>query len=346
MNTINHTTTIKVLSSKTCYVNHFALRQCPNGDAQWHDAHLEFNPDSRDYDWLVVYHDLPNPVEMLACPRAQTILVTHEPSAIKTYGADFCRQFGYALTCHPEINLPHPRRISMHPGSMWIYGADFYEAAPADKFSYNNMRWRPPPQKNKLISTVCSDKKQKHTLHFRRYLFTQAIKARISAMEIFGHGVRQINQKADALDDYRYHLTIENVICPHHWTEKLADAFLGFCLPFYIGAPNAADYFPPQSFIPLDINDIDGATKTIQRAIDNNEYEKRLPHIIEARRRVMEEHNLYAMLARTIINLPAIASNVSHNEKIYSRRALVSRNPFVAARYLREKWTTSKRAII
>ena len=51
------------------------------------------------------------------------------------------------------------------------------------------------------------------------------------------------------------HIAVENHIAPHHWTEKLSDSFLGYCLPFYIGCPNAADYFPEQSFIGLDIED-------------------------------------------------------------------------------------------
>lgn len=223
----------------------------------------------------------------------------------------------------------------MQPGSMWIYGADFYETAPPGKFTYNNMKSRTPPQKTKTISTVCSDKKQKHTLHFRRRTFTQELKKRIPEMEVFGHGVRQTNQKADALDNYRYHLAVENDICPHYWTEKLADAFLGFWLSFYCGAPNAADYFPPESFIPVDIGDISGAEKTIKRAINNNEYEKRLPHILEARRRVLDEHNLYPMLVREIPKLPARRGKPGGI--IYPCHALLKRNPLTAVRYFCEK---------
>ncbi len=333
-------TVVKILSEKTCYVNYYALRQCPGGIPEWKNARLEFDPAARDYDWLAVYHDL-RATETLSCPRAQTVLITHEPPVIKTYGKDFCAQFGHVFTCHRENDLPHSRRTAMQPGSMWIYGADFYETAPPEKFSYDNMKSRPPPQKTKMLSTVCSDKKQKHTLHFRRWGFTQQLKTRIPEIEIFGHGVRVINQKADALDDYRYHLAVENDICPHYWTEKLSDAFLGFCLPFYIGAPNAADYFPPESFIPIDIGDIDGAEKIIKTAIANNEYEKRLPHILEARRRVLEEHNLYAMLAREIPKLPRGAGDIG--EKIIPRRALLRKNPLISIRYLCEKAKTRMR---
>ena len=48
----------------------------------------------KNYDWLVVYDDLPpggnerltQNVENLACPSANTVLLTYEPSSIKFYG--------------------------------------------------------------------------------------------------------------------------------------------------------------------------------------------------------------------------------------------------------------------
>lgn len=340
MNATGRKPVIKLLSSKVTYVNHYALRQCPGGIPEWESARLELDPAARDYDWLVVYHDLPAP-ETVACPADQTILITHEPPAVKTYGADYGGQFGYVMTCHREADLPHPRHIPMHPGSMWFYGAEFYGAAPAGKFSYDSMHSQPPPEKSKMLSTVCSSKQQKHTLHHRRWMFTQELKKRLPELEIFGHGVREISQKADAVDDYRYHLTIENDHCPHYWTEKLADAFLGFCLPLYSGAPNTADYFPPESYIPIDLADAGGAERIIKDAIANNEYEKRLPHILEARRRILEEHNLYAMLAREIPKLPRSDSEGGHT--IYPRHTLLKRSPRIALRYVREKVRGRKR---
>jgi len=33
---------------------------------------------------------------------------------------------------------------------------------------------------------------------------------------------RKLDDKADCLLDYRYHIAIENYVGEHHWTEKLA----------------------------------------------------------------------------------------------------------------------------
>ncbi len=273
---------------------------------------------------------------MLQCPPENTVFVTHEPSAIKTYGKDFSAQFEWLLSCHEDWALSHPKRVPMQPGSLWIYGADYYNPSYRGRYGYDEMKNTSPPDKSRVLSTVCSDKKMRHTLHWQRYQLTKRLSLAMAEMDWFGHGVNLIDQKADALDKYRYHLAVENYICPDYWTEKLSDAFLGYALPFYCGAPNAADYFPPKSFIPIDISDFDGALEAIRRAIADGEYEKRLPYIIEARRQVLEEHNLYAMLARMV--------NKWHHNKtsttggvLYSRYQLMRKKPLVAGRYLFEK---------
>jgi len=94
-------------------------------------------------------------------------------------------------------------------------------------------------------------------------------------MEIFGHGVNPINDKAETLDPYQYHLTVENHVYPHHLTEKLPDAFLGYTVPFYHWCPNAADYFPRGSFIPIDMTDFDSTVDIIRSTLANKEYNDR-----------------------------------------------------------------------
>ena len=109
-----------------------------------------------------------------------------------------------------------------------------------------------------------------------------------------------MNDKAEALDSYQFHIAVENHVYDHHITEKLPDAFLGYTLPFYHGAPNTEEYFPKESFIPIDINDYKRSREIIRFHLENNEYEDRLPFIIEARRRVLEEQNLFGIIASKI----------------------------------------------
>lgn len=299
-----------------------------------------FEQESRNYDWLVVYDDLPRkpgarqPMweESLACPRERTLLVTTEPSSIKLYGRGFLQQFGWVLSSQEPRYISHPRLIHRQAGLVWFYGA-------ADgRGTHDALVARSEPMpKPKELSTVCSMKAMGHTLHGQRVRFTRRLKADLAGMEIFGHGVRPIADKADALDDFRYHIAIENHVAPHHWTEKLADPFLGFCLPFYHGAPNVADYFPDDSFIPIDIRKYGEARETIERAIRDNEWERRLPAIIEARRRVLAEHGTFPQLARLIEERHGHPAGGMDGGSILSRRLWRARHPVRAVGLLAEK---------
>lgn len=300
-----------------------------------------FRRDVRDYDWLVVYDDMPSskgerfPLwrEHLSCPRENTILVTAEPSTIKVYGKAFLSQFGHVLTSQEPWALKHPGAIRSQCGLLWFYGKPFSEAAA-----------RFPGEKSAMISTVCSSKRQNHTLHSLRHEFTQQLKAAMPELEVFGHGHRFIETKVEALDPFRYHLAIENHSAPHHWTEKLADAFLGGCLPFYHGCGNIFDYFPEESLIPLDIRDAEGSIAAIGEAMRNGEYEKRLPAIREARRLVLEEYSTFPMLARLVSRLPQSHRKPTGSESILSRHAWRRAHPFAAAAYGIERVIVSMRA--
>lgn len=314
----------------------------PGASTRVGDCEFILKRDERDYDWLAVYDDLP-PVpnegfahwaELLACPRERTLLITTEPSAVKTYGKGFLRQFGHVLTSQEPWAVPHPGVVHRQCGLIRFYEGSHDEIAAA-----------PVPEKTALFSTVCSSKQQRHTLHHARYAFTQRLKTAIPELEIFGHGVRSIDRKRDVLDPYRYHLAIENHVAPHHWTEKLADAFLGHCLCFYHGAPDAADYFPAESFIPINIHRFDESVATIREAIASDQYGRRLPAIIEARRLVLERWGTFPNLADVIQSLHPLtnAAKTLPRAHILSRHAWRSAHPLGALALLGEKTLTRAR---
>jgi len=321
------------------------LRQLPHMKPEWGGCAFTFDPDARAYDWLVVYDDLPpvkgerfsDRVEDLACAPRNTLLITTEPSAIKTYGSAYTDQFGHVLTSQEPEFLRHPGRVFSNPAFQWFYGMGPNHLIPFDELAAAT-----PPEKPHPVATICSIKQQRHTLHRRRYDFTQALKAALPEMDIFGRGVRPIDDKAEAILPYRYHVTIENQVAAHHWTEKLADAFLGFAVPIYCGAPNAAEYFPEESFIPFDLDD-PGAIDAIVRAVRAEDYEKRLPHVLEARRRVLYEHNIFAVLARLIPTLHVPGGPPGGRTEIMARHAIRRRHPILGARTLFEKGLTRAR---
>ena len=304
------------------------LRQFPGRTPRWGRCEFVFDPELDEYDWLVVYDDLPSRrgerfsgrCEQLACPPSNTLLVTGEPSSVKIYGAAFLRQFGVVLTSQEPWVIRHPGAVYSQAGLRWYYGITKTSAR-----DYDALAATPPPSKTGLVSVVCSAKQQRHTLHHRRYQFVQQLRGLLPDLEVFGHGVRPIDDKAEALDPFRYHIAIENHLAPHHWTEKLADCFLGWTLPVYYGCPNATDYFPAESILAIDINKPEEAAEIIRAAIANNEYERRLPAIAEARRRVLEEYNLFAMLSRLIEQHHQ--PNSQPGGRLFSRHALRRARP-------------------
>lgn len=307
-------------------------RQLSAGFAQRHGVTFTFDLDARDYHWLAVYENMPPAgderrsmrVEKLACAPQNTILFTTEPSGIKIYNRSYTRQFGYVVTSQEPFALRHPGRVYSQAGLRWFYGNGSQHLMTADEIAGHF------PEKTKVIGTVCSTKRQGHTLHRLRYDFTQAMATKMPDLDVFGRGHRPVDDKAESIDPYKYHLAIENHLAPHHFTEKLADPFLGLSLPFYFGAPNAADYFPAESFIAIDIRKPDEAFAIMRAAIDNGEYEKRLPAIIEARRRVLEEHNILTLIAR-IVAQNGTAAHGNGTAVLKSQRASREGHPLLTA---------------
>jgi hypothetical protein len=276
-----------------------------------------FDPLDNEYDWLVVIDDItkviPNRTEILNCPKENTIFVTTEPSSITKYGKGFVNQFNFLITNQPKEDLPHPNAIRSQTGNVWFYGRSLDEILNISELS-----------KTKKISTVCSNKQQGHTIHKLRYDFTKILEEEIPELDRFGKGYNWIDIKADAIDDYEFHVAIENHYAPNVWTEKLADTFLGYAVPIYYGCPNVYDYFPEDSIILIDIYDVESSIKKIKKIISTpGEYERRLPAVKEARRRVIEEYNLLEMINKIVTeNKNKEQSELSFKNKIYNRRKM------------------------
>jgi hypothetical protein len=262
-----------------------------------------FDPQARSYDWLAVYDNLPSlakerfsaRVEILPCPQENTILLTSEPSPIKTYGRAFTSQFGHVISSQETWAIRHSRQAYQQGGLRWLYGIGGRHLQTVDEIAAHL-----PVIKTRHVSIICSAKRNTQALHRKRLMFSMELARLMPELDLFGRGIRPIDDKAEALDPYRYHVVIENYRAPHHWTEKLADAFLGCTLPFYYGAPNAGDYFPEQSFIAIDLKSPSEVARRIRAAIVDNEYAQRMPFILEARRRVIEEYNMISLIAHHV----------------------------------------------
>ncbi len=103
-----------------------------------------------------------------------------------------------------------------------------------------------PPEKTMALSTICSNK-QLTQGHKARLDFLEDLNQHLgSDFSMYGYGRTPVVDKWDALWPYHYHLVVENTCIKDYWSEKLADAFLAFCMPIVWGCTNLNDYFPPR----------------------------------------------------------------------------------------------------
>ena len=264
------------------------------------------------YDWLVVFDEMPIKSEILRCPREQTILCTWEPVSIKSYSKAYTRQFGHLLTNRPS-------EAENHPG--YHLGRGYFPW-----FVRNFPKRGETLPKPMTVSAVCSSKQMKHTCHRGRFQLVQTLAREIPDFDWFGKGIRPLARKDDALLPYKYHVAVENHIAPHHWTEKFADAILCECLPVYAGDPTLTEIFPKECFIPIPIDDPAESVRIVKEAIANGEYEKRREAILEAKRLILTKYNFWRQVIEVIESTQPSTFNLQPSVCIYARKELRKRS--------------------
>lgn len=295
-------------------------KQLPNNSDTWGECQFIFDNESLNYDYLVVIDDLSrklgSPPEVLACPDENTLLVTTEPPTITRYGKNFCRQFEWILTTHPAEVLSHPNRIFSHTGNFWFNGHSFSELVTSRD-----------TEKSNLLSTVCSNKSQRHTLHAKRLDFTEWLCTKLPELIRYGHGFHFLEHKHTALDSFQFHLAVENYIGPHHWTEKFSDPILSHCIPIYYGCPNIDDYFPSEAYLKINIQEREiSLSKILELIYDPSSYQKRLSAVLEAKHLILHKYNLMFMIHDHVCSTYN-SSKMKSKRRIYGRKQIRLMNP-------------------
>jgi len=307
-------------------------RRIMPGDGVVDGVSFSLDRHEREYDWLAVYSDFVGHTrfmpasERLGCHPDNTLLMTHEPPSVKRYNSGYAGQFNWVLSCHDSSCLMHPRLFPSHPASPWFYPGRYGELLDA-----------PPPEKVSALSTVCSDKSMSHTLHKDRVAFTRRLAREIPEMAVYGKIGEPLGDKREAIAPYRMHLAIENHVGRNHWTEKLADAFLGCCLPLYCGCSNVFDFFPEESLIPVDVFRFGESCERIRKAMRDDEYAKRFPAVREARRRVLAEHNLFVVIAKFVRERHSPKRRPASARRIWNHSATVRINPVEGVSHVVQK---------
>ncbi|MDI9371019.1 MAG: hypothetical protein GX181_07635 [Synergistaceae bacterium] len=279
------------------------LLQTPGGEGMWDGVRFTTDPSCDEADAWVVYEGLTRRTTVV-CPPSRTILATGEPPMIKSYPEAFTAQFARVLTCHA---LSHPGIVARQQALPWHYGREF-DVAGGERFveSYDTLAGSSPFEgKTGLISVVCSAKRGREGHRIRDEFVSYLERIQIPGLDIFGTGRQRVAAcKRDAIMPYRYHIVMENSVCPHYWTEKLADCYLGGAFPFYWGCPNLEEYFSSGAFAPIDIERPEEAVGVMLEAMESGVFERSAPLLRESRELVLNRYNLFPTLVSMLAEMP------------------------------------------
>jgi hypothetical protein len=291
------------------------LRQTDDGAGRHRETVVCVNRSEDRADLLVVFDDPHAPLATTLPPERRILFMT-EPPEVKVYPPVYLRHFGLVVSPYKPWKYDGKLLIGQ-PCLNWRFGVNLDSTCATCDLAA--MRAMIPAKKTRAVSVVCSSKTLTRQQR-RRLAFLDALKSSLGERVIhFGRGFAEIDDKAQAILPFKYHIVLENNIIPHFWTEKLADAYLGFAMPLFSGCPNVAEYFPQDSFVPLDLGDIAAAVERVGDVLERDPYDAALSSILESRRRVLDDYNLYSVLNWLAEGLPPLR-RVPQTQVIPSRR--------------------------
>jgi hypothetical protein len=163
---------------------------------------------------------------------------------------------------------------------------------------------------DKVLSTVLSDKYHDPG-HVKRVDFIKHAESSIDVHVYGGNkwdykdykGPLPPHQKDEAIFPYKYVFNCENFDIPYYYTEKLIDGILGECLVFYSGCPNIRELIDPRAYIELKLCNFSADTEAIKKAMEQGLYEKRLPYIREAKKKILTEMQFFPRLEKFLLGI-------------------------------------------
>jgi len=189
-----------------------------------------------------------------------------ESPQIKPQSYDYIRnpfnynKFDLIFTFSQDLIKHNPDKFKYYPfGGCWIY--------PEDRCVH---------QKTKNISIISSIKKTTSG-HQLRHAIVDSFRPQIDG--IYGGGYKFVENKLEALKDYRYSIVVEQGNHNAMFSEKLIDCFVTGTIPIYWGCEGSiGEYFNPDGI--LQFNKLSDIPDILEKCTEDF-YAKNLPAIIE-----------------------------------------------------------------
>ena len=255
--------------------------QTPGERGIWDGIKFTFDP-VEECDFLIVLNNqLKNDVTVNCYPEHVWALM-QEPyvKGHSDWMAEKHEAFDRVFTHHiPSVDAKY---VVSHPADPWHVQRTF-----------DQLILSPLSEKKKAISWIAGDPTDLPG-HIKRLTFLTYVRQNASVdIDYFGKAIRYIKDKWEGLAPYRYTIIIQNSSSRDYWTDVVADSFLSGTVPIYYGCPNLETYFPEESFIRINIDEPGASLERIERVVREDNWEKRLPALEEARRLVLHRYQFF-----------------------------------------------------
>jgi hypothetical protein len=92
---------------------------------------------------------------------------------------------------------------------------------------------------------------------------------------------------------------LENSVQKNYWTEKLADAYLSWCVPLYYGCPNIDEYFDPRSIRKIDPS----MDRSVVEALLSESLNDEVVGILtEQRLKILNDFNIWEVVQQKVLS--------------------------------------------
>jgi hypothetical protein len=259
--------------------------------------------DDNDYDILVYCNSV---TEEPKVSRENIIGVIMEPSWSMNWDRNldkFCGTIFVHDNSLFQFNDPNCNIIE-RPSLMFNEFYNSFEYSVKDYFKFH-------VPKTKKISFVVSKNggSNGNIIYDKRLELVEAIIKNDLPIDIYGRGWqsngKQIkgicpdDKKINALMEYQFSIGIENSKEKNYISEKFFDNLLVNTVPIYYGCPNIEDVYNKNSFIHLDIDNIDKTLQMLENIL-NLKYYDYIDLIYESKLIYINNHNLITEILKII----------------------------------------------
>lgn len=244
------------------------------------------------WDAIVVYENISKEYKLKHI-EGGLFFISGEPPLVKSYSDQFLEVFDHIISAH---SISDNKNHNDQQALPWYFGYNFEKKRSA--YTFEELQSMSIPTKSLDVSFITSNRRFLPG-HAKRMKFLNQLQSQLKdQIDFYGKGINEIDDKAAALLQYKFSICIENSSIDDYWTEKIADSFLAYTIPIYCGCKNLNKYFPENSYISIDINNVEDSIVKIKELLNHsdNQYNERFSALLDARNLLLHKYNIFPFI--------------------------------------------------